>query len=354
MSFVDKLANFDLESRTSLLYLLIIIGVWAGITATEFLFQYEDCKSFGIRDIGICTDYGERLALLYLLDYESALDHETRFAVYWILLASNDLFGDYRVIPMISSGLLLVLTFLFTKEVTKRNYTGLVAVLWVLHSPIFYKYDAVLTYPSMWATLLLFSLYVLYKPAWFVSPLTMISSLPVKILNVLNFPIVILFILFSDLKDRKKKLVVCLSAFAGFIGFIVVASKIIIFEQLYNSVNALYFSQFKFQPIEFLWELGMWSIELSSDRISIVVFLFCLIGLYLLRRAKVPNSTALLLLIFITAVIQPALIAGFTIYTIEDYRFLHLIVFLGVSIGLILPNLQKIKEQLILFTKISR
>jgi len=337
---IDLVESFDIKKKKSILLLVLIIGVWAGYSAiNELTFPFEDCKSFGktVDDAGLCTDYGMRLYFMYQYGDHRG-ENPLRAVTYELLYLSEKVFGDFRVIPFISSGLFIALTYFLTTEITKRNYTGLIAVLFLLHSPIFFKYDLVLTYPNFWATLFFASLFFSYKSrVWLLSPVTIIVSFGAKIINLMNLPAVIVFVCLTENKNRKKLLLVYTTLVA--LVCTVVLSTSVLYPPLWHKFYFIFISQFKFQPMEFLWWLGMWSVELFTDKITLLLIFLMLPCLFILKKGKVKNASAVLAMLIIF-ILQPAFISGLTEYTNEDYRYLHLVAFVGIALSLVIANIK--------------
>ena len=335
---LEIIQKFDINKKYSLLILIGIVSIWAIISSFELTFPYENCKDFGIYTqygVGLCTDYGMRLMQLYHLDISKTWENPLALGIVFIfLITSNIIFGDYRILSFISSGLLLAITYFLTVKITGKNYSGLVSVLFLLHSPIFWKYDLTITYPTFWATFFLGSLYFLYKSYVASIPLYLLG-ISAKILNLLNFPVMLAFIILSDIKHKKKLIIIYCGSLA------VLMISLHLFSKDFTPFVVEFF---KFRPEEFLWYLGMWSLKLSNDKITIVVIFTSLVFLFMLRRAKVKNASALLLSILLI-MIQPAIISGFSDYTNEEYRFLVLVAITGISLSLIIANPQIIKYQ---------
>ncbi len=336
---ISFLSNFELEPKFALLILIIIASIYTGITSLELLETYEPCETYGNRNDGhgLCGDYGTRIVNLYAWTPENFLDEPKVIVTYFLLYYSKLILGDARIFPLMSSVILIFIMYFFTRDLTKSNFAGLIAAGYLIISPIFFKYDATITYPSFWTTFLIGSLYLTRK-AWFSSAIVYGLSIPSKVLSLLYFPGMIVFVWLSDIpKKNKKKLII---SFCILMGTAIIASFFI--PQLHGLVN------FSFQPFEFLWWLGMWSIELSGDRVTLYLVYLSLFALFLLRSAKVPNASAILFLI-ILSIIQPAIISGFTEYTNEEYRFLPLVVFVGISLAMIIINSDKILYEIFRF-----
>jgi hypothetical protein len=343
MLILERLTTFDLEKKYSVLILIGIIAVWAGISGyQELTFPYEDCGSFGKRaeiGIGICTDYGMRL--YYLYRYDDRGIQPTRALGLGLIKLSDDIFGEYRIIPFISSGLLLGIVYLFTVQVAKRNYSGLIAVLFLLHSAIFYKYDLTITYPTFWAVFLFGSLYLCHTRMGLMSPLVLLAGVPAKIINIINAPMLVGYVLFSDIpKERKKNILYGVIAIVGIVIGLIILSYFIV-PSLYYQILFFVNVQSQFDLEDFLWWLGMWSLQLYTDKISLFMIFILLPVLFIMKKEKVANSGAILFMLIVT-ILQSAFVVGFTKYTVEDYRFLHMVILIGVGLALAVPNMDKI------------
>ena len=343
MLFLEKLSTFEIKKKYSVMILIGIVAVWAGISGyKELSFPYEDCGSFGKRaelGIGICTDYGMRL--YYLYHYDERGIQPTRALGLGLIKLSGDAFGDYRIIPFMSSGLLLFVVYFFTVQVTKKNYTGIISVLFLLHSAIFYKYDLTITYPTFWAVFLFGSLYLCHTRMGLMSPLVLLAGVPAKIINIINAPMLVGYALFSDIpKERKKNIIYGVVAIVGIVAGLVLLSSVMA-PQLFHQILFFINVQSQVNLEDFAWWLGMWSLQLYTDKISLFMIFILLPVLFIMKKEKIPNAGAVLFMLIVT-ILQSAFIIGFTKYTVEDYRFLHMIILIGVGLALAIPNMNKI------------
>jgi TRAP-type uncharacterized transport system fused permease subunit len=92
---------------------------------------------------------------------------------------------------------------------------------------------------------------------------------------------------------------------------------------------------------DFVWWLGMWSLQLYTDKLSLFMIFILLPLLFIMKKEKVANAGAILFMLIVT-ILQSAFVVGFTKYTVEDYRFLHMVILIGVGLGLVIPNMDKI------------
>jgi len=339
---VSKLTGFDIEYKPALIILCIIIGIYAGISSLEFLNEHEDCENFGNTGlkIGYCGDFVIRLNLLHRFDWTlDDLFHNARHPLTVALVKLSDvLTGDYRTFSFISSGLILVLTYFISRKITGVNYIGLFSVGVVATSSIFYTYDIILTYPNFWVTAILATIYFGMRNSS-LSPVFFILSIPLKAITVLYSPAMIFFFRHSNLEKRTK--------YAIYISSIVI---ILLF------ILALFFSDTTKRDMgiqinleDFLWWLGMWTVEFRDDRLSLILVTLCIMSLYMIRHVPYAKS---ILFFMLFVLIQPAIISGFTTFTNEEYRMLPLVVFASIGFGLILVNSDKMLYEIQRFQSI--
>ena len=333
---IRKVSEIDIEYKPALVILIAIVSVYAGISSLELLEEHEPCESYGHRSdgYGLCGDYGKRIMALRTFEYTLEIKEARHDVPLTILKLSEDYLGDARIIPFISSILLIFYTFFLTRELSKSNFAALIAVGFLIHSPIFFKYDVSMTYPTFWATALTASFYFAFKNpvgSWFGT----ILAIGTKVMSIMFIPALFLFVKCSDIpKKRKRKLYILYTTIVG----------ILVAFILYQP-TVLHPSWFSFQPTEFLWWLGMWSIEFAGDRVSLFAFFIVLVAIFLLRSAKVPNASAILV-VLIVVMFQPAFISGFTEFTNEEYRFLPMVVFISVAVGFVITNIDKVWYEL--------
>ena len=329
---IKSLTEFDIEYKPAVIFCVILIGLYTGISSLEFLNSHEDCENFGydFLPIGYCGDYGIRLNLLNEMqwNFDNIFENIRHPFSLGLVKLSYDITGDYRTFSLVSSVLLLFLVFFITRIVSKVNYISLLAVGLVISSPIFYRYDVILTYPNFWVTAILGSIYFGLRNSS-ASIVLFILSIPLKALTILFSPALIFFFKYSDVKRNTK-----ISMY-----FICIAVVGIMIISYFFSDTVKGYLNFEFDPIDFLWWLGMWTVELQHDRFALILVMLSIMSLYLIR--KVPYVKSILCLILFT-LIQPAIIAGFTGFTNEEYRMLPLVIFASIGFCLMLVNSDKL------------
>ena len=286
-----------------------------------------------------CFDYDRRERDTYMWQYSDlwekfAIRHSFTFLV---LEVSSDVFGNNKVLPMVSSATFIVLVGMLGSRVTGTRLFGLVPAFLMLIDPLFLRYSTSVAYPNFWASLfmvgaiLMFSKPVVSFGAWIVSCLF-------KILNFAYLPVLVLL---SD-ASRKWKII----SFVAMIGILV--AGVYAYEKIEPGSGQ--FRQFKVG--DFAYGLSMWSYDMRDDKVGLGMIFVSLFFMMVLNKYKVLNSRKMLLCI-LYFLVSPAIISAFTSFTIEPYRFLVMIGFVYVGFSLGLCNIVLIVEDLKKFGKKS-
>ena len=93
-----------------------------------------------------------------------------------LLKTSQIVFGNFFVIPLISSIGLLLVTYLFTSKITDSRLAGLISLILVLQSNLFLKFDTSAAFSTFWILFYLLSLYLVIK-IWSFSPIFYVLSI---------------------------------------------------------------------------------------------------------------------------------------------------------------------------------
>ena len=134
-------------------------------------------------------------------------------------------------------------------------------------------------------------------------------------------PLTLFFILKTKLTKREK----VVTAIPYLVMFPIVAAGLILVVRP---------ETISFQYSEFVLGFTLWILQLRYDAVLITLLLPLTIGLYLLSKKGVIMADALLILITGIMLSTP-LLSGFTGFNVNPYRFMPLIVFFAVGIGLL-------------------
>jgi hypothetical protein len=307
---ISKIFSFDIPQKVSIAIVVIVIISYGFISFPEVYTDeiYEDWRNV---EKGIDT--------WEVSDISSTGTHVRTF----LLQQSMILFGSYKIIPLFSSMALLAVTYLFTTSLTKNRFSGLISMGLVLQSYIFLTFDTSSTYTTFWILFYLLSLYVVTK-LWFANPVLYIASIFSKSLTALFAPMTIFFILNSDLPKKYKILI------SSIIFAMLIAGSLLV------SVDSVADEEFKWH--EFWVGFSSFAFQMRFDVITILFLVPLVFGLFVIsKNNKHANSISILIAGILLAA---PLLTGLTEKTNQPYRFMPIIVFFAVGVGM-------------LFTKVS-
>ena len=315
-NIIEKILSFDLSKRNSFIILIIILAIYVVTSVNELsineLNQYGD---FLVLEKAVKIWPEQEAENKYLGEQ---LDRHVRMA---LLVASEEVFNNIKVIPYLASIFLLITTYFLTVKLSNKNFTGLIAVVLVLQSSTFYIYDTIAVYENFWVLFYVFSIYLIFKKPKF-SSIFYILAIFSKAIFVLWLPISILVTLLSDISKNKKIFVIITH-------IIVIIISLIIFQ--YS--NAIYGNVVDIEISEFL--IGFTTLA-SNLRFDILLLLFLLpvsVGLFLKARNGCRNSVSLIVLISGTILVTPVLEMITDYYFVYPYRYVPLIVFFAIGLS---------------------
>lgn len=324
--------DFDISPTYSAIILAGVIIIYSSVMFFIELFVPE-CT--GLED---CFDFDRRMARLYVWDV-GWIDNDFRHMLHMGLLTlSYQLFGNYKVLVLASSALLLVVSYLLTTVLSGKRIGGFISIAVILQSSIFFNYDTSVTYPSFWALLFVTAVYLATTTKQYLSPIPYVLSIPAKALTALFLPGLLAFLWL----EGKKKLFVSYLVISG-LGL----SSIFLFEFLNSKdVGGLFlFSEVDYSKFFMGFVSWMWK-GFGSDQITLMI-LVVFGALLFFNRKKIPHSGSVLALSGSMVLISPIL-TGLTTYDIWPYRMLPLVVFTGVIVGMVISNIDKINLKMFL------
>jgi hypothetical protein len=310
---ISKIFSFDIPKKISLVIVFVVIVGYGSITFSEVHTDeiYEDWNLVENR----LTDE--------LFTEELTTQPYVR---YFLLQQSMLLFGSYKIIPLFSSMAVLAMTYLFTTSLTKNNFSGLVSMGLVLQSYIFLMYDTSSTYTTFWVLFYLLSLYSVIR-FWFANPVFYVASIFSKLLAALFSPMLIFFILNSDI-SKKHKIIV-----TGILGTMLIVGGSML--SLSDEANE------EFMWHEFWIGFTAFAYQMKLDFIPVLFLVPLIFGLFIVsKNNKHANSISVILIgILLTA----PLLTGLTDRTNQPYRFIPFIVFFATGVGILFSKTTKVE-----------
>ena len=323
---VEKIRTIEIPKRVAIISLAIILGIYVGLSTPElFLDEAEDWSDynavllpaleiwpFGQTDDIYIQEQNDRYVRMFLLD------------------VSLDVFQNIKLLPFIASILVVVFTYLVTVQFCQKRFAGIISVIVLLQSYTFLKFDTVAVYENIWVLFFLISLYVIEKK-WFLSPVFYILAFYTKA-YVAPFFLMTLFTTYRSQISRRTKIAILIS-------YVVVVSAaialIFLGDTVYPDVIDVNYSKFilGFQVI---------IAQLRFDLFFIMALLPVTVGLMFLSKNKLKHADSILILIFGTIIASPILVTFTYHYEILPYRFVPLLIFFSIGVGMFFSKNSKI------------
>jgi hypothetical protein len=310
--------NFEVSKKVAFVVLVVILGLYIAFTINELSSE----EALG--------DYTRVKRSVEAWSFENLanLDRLSPHVRTFLLSVSLNYLDNIRIIPFLASISLLILTYLITLELSKKRFAGLVSVVIILQSPVFLKYDTTATYENFWTVFYIFSLYTIYK-FWPLSPFAWILSILSKPITSIFLPMT-LFLVYKANISRRKKIALTMT-------YITISSIAlgIVFSMDTNVVGGT--GEIEFVE-RFFWN-GFVSLafQLRYDYLVILFLLPLTFGLFIASQKGIIQSDSILMLIAGILFSAPIL-TGFTDITNQPYRFIPLVVFFAMGVGVILTK----------------
>lgn len=320
--------SIDVTEKSTVLILVAILFFYIAFSFNELF--VDECTG-----LGDCFDYDRRMGRIAVWDINWFKEDFRHFVHLALLVFSIELFGNAKVLVLISSAILLLLTYLVTFNLTGKRIAGITALLVVLSSSIFRIYDTSVTYPSFWATLFVFSMYVWTTRFWASSTVSYLTTIPAKAVTVFFFPAFIGFVLLSDCQTKKTK-VKLLAIFLVLIG-----SGLIFVFVIDNKLPFPFFTLEYFTPMNFISGFVSWMWKgFAGDQITLLL-LFASGFIVFSNRKVIRNSKPVLAMLAGLVLTSPFLIS-LTTYDVWPYRELPLVIVIGILTGMLVGFVDKI------------
>jgi len=314
---IENIRTFELSKRVTLVSLFVIIGIYVGFSIPELFIDestqwgdYEVLEEalglwpFGESDNVFVQEQNDRYVRMFLLD------------------VSYDLFQNIKILPFIATILVVVFTYLIAAQFCQKRFAGIISVIVLLQSHIFLKFDTIAVYENFWVLFYLISLYVIRKK-WFLSPVFYILAFFTKA-YVAPYFLMTLFTAYRSEISKGKKIAILIS-YVTIVGLAI--ALIFLGETVYPDVIEINYNKFilGFQGI---------ASQLRFDLFFIMTILPVTVGLLLLSKNKLKESDSILILIFGTIIASPVLVVFTSHYDIHAYRFIPLIIFFSIGVGM--------------------
>lgn len=321
---LQKLFSFEVSKKVSTVAMAVILAIYISASAGEL----------GTEEIW--ADYNRVKERLQTWSLESIATSTEPHVRYFLITSSYSLFGNYAVLPFLASISLVVVTFLITTQITKKRFAGIISAVILLQSNVFLTFDTSVAYDNFWILFYLLSLYLAVR-FYPVSPFFYLLSIPSKALTVLFLPMSIYYFVRSKISRNKKIVLIIVHFVIIAILISVVSTRGISFVLATGEIEG-------FDAEDFWIGFASFAAQLRLDGMVLLFILPLMVGLFIAARHGINHAESVMVLISGMLIIAPIL-TGFSEQTNQPYRFVPLVVFFAMGVGILLSRISP-EEQL--------
>ena len=315
---INKIRIFEIPKKPTLIILLIIFSVYIGFSIPELsLDESEQWDDYEILEDALeIWPYGESENIFIE-------EQNDRYVRMLLLDFSLNTLQNIKILPFIASIFTIFFTYLLTVQISQKRFAGIISMLVLIQSHTFLRFDTVAVYENFWILFYLLSIYIIRKKWFLASPVFYILAFFSKAF-VGPYFIMTLFFAFRTKITLTKKLSLLLVYTA-----IILTSIVIIFagDTIYPEIISL-------DSSKFFIGLATFGTLLRYDFLLLLTILPVVVGLVLLAKNHLKEADSILLLILGTLIAGPILIMFTNFYEILPYRYIPLIVFFAIGIGM--------------------
>ena len=318
---IQFILNFEISKRITVILGIIIFVFYIGFSVNEL----------SINEEGQFPDYNILKAALQIWPSTESDDiyvqeQNSRYVRMVLLGTSLEVFQNIKILPFVASISLLIVTFFLTYQISHKRFSGIVALLIILQSHTFLFFDTVAVYENFWILFFLISLYLINRK-WQLSPILYLLALFSKAFIFVFFLSTIFYIYRARISSRKKIWAMC--SYGG---------VILIILTVFSFGDSVYSDIINISDSEFFLALNTLGYTLRYDVFIILSLLPVTIGLFFTSRRGFLQADSILVLILASLLAGPFISMLTEFYFVLPYRFLPLIVFVAIGIGVFLSK----------------
>ena len=315
---IDRIRIFEIPKKPTLIILLIIFSVYIGFSSQELsLNEAEEWGDYAILKSALeIWPYGESENIY-------VEEQNDRYVRMLLLDASQKIFQNIKILPFVASILVILFTYFLTVQITEKRFAVIIAILVLIQSHTFLRFDTVAVYENFWVLFYLLSIYVI-KKQWILSPIFYILSFFTKAFVAPYFVMTLFFAGRTSISTKKK--VFLLISYVAIIGI----SAIVIF-----SGDTIYPNVIQIDASKFFIGMATFGPLLRYDFLLLLTILPVVVGLTFLRKSHVKEVDSILFLILGTFIAGPILIIFTNFYEILPYRYIPFIIFYAIGVGIL-------------------
>jgi len=315
---LENFLNKNISNKVTIILLLVILIPYVILTIPElFLDEAEQTGDYYIflaaKEI---FPFGQ-------INYIEAVEQNDRYVRMILLLTSLEILGNVKIIPFLGSIALLLTTYIFTKQVTNNRLAGIIAMLVLIQSYTFLKYDSFAMYENFWVLFYVLSLYAIYKK-WQLSSVSYILSIFTKTFTVIFLPLSLVYVYYAKIKLKTKILLVI--SYAAMLGVVIT---------VWYLDSSVYSSIIRFDIEQLFIGFTKLSYQLRFDLLLLTALFPLTIALTIKAKKGISIATPILFLIAGSLVAGPIIEIFSWFYVTLPYRFVPTIVFFAIGVGVL-------------------
>jgi len=315
---LENFLNKNISNKVTIILLFVILIPYVILTIPElFLDETEQTGDYKIflaaKEI---FPFGQ-------INYTEAVEQNDRYVRMILLLTSLEILGNVKIIPFLGSIALLLTTYVFTKQVTNNRLAGIIAMLVLIQSYTFLKYDSFAMYENFWVLFYVLSLYAIYKK-WQLSSVSYILSIFTKTFTAIFLPLSLVYVYYAKIKLKTKILLV-----------ISYAAMLVVVITVWYLDSSVYSSIIRFDIEQLFIGFTKLSYQLRFDLLLLTALFPLTIALIIKAKKGISIATPILFLIAGSLVVGPIIEIFSGFYVTLPYRFVPTIVFFAIGVGIL-------------------
>jgi len=320
---INFILNFEISKKISIISGIIILAVYIGLSSGELLLdERNQWPDYYILE--------EALEIWPSTDHWSVYitEQNTRYVRMILLDFSQELLQNIKLLPFLSSILVVIFTALITIQISKKRFAGIISMIILLQSTTFLDFDTIAVYENFWVLFFLVSLYLIQKKWWYTSSLSFILGIFTKAFIVTYFWINLFYIYRAEIPKKTKYFLF------GTYG-VVLAITYWIFE---SGRSIIYDDIVKIDFNSFIDGFTGWGNNMQLDPLAILSIIPLTVGLFIKSLRGTKQADSILILIMGTLLAGPLISLVTDFYFILPYRFIPFIVAIAIGFGVFLSK----------------
>ncbi len=320
---IEFVLNFEISKKTALLTGIIILVVYIGFSLPELFVdeaeEWDDYHAVLLPALEIWPSTDS--------DFIHVSEQNTRYVKMLLLDTSLGIFQNIKLLPFVSSILLVVVTFFLTYQITQKRFAGIISMVILLQSHTFLHFDTTAVYANFWVLFYVVSLYAINRKWQYSSISYLLSIFSNSVIAVFFLPS-LYYMCRASISARKK-----LYTLASYAALLIVILSVFSFRE------SMFFDIINISSSEFFLAFNALGYTLRYDLIIVLSLLPLTLGLFFKFRKENSRKADSILVLILTALLAGPVISMLTdLYFILPHRFLPLIVFVAVGIGVLLSK----------------